>query len=495
MATITYYDANRRMCLLVERTDTVVSCIPLDLDVGLRVVKRPVAEFDVTYKPLAGYTDKAAAVLFKQYACDIGASDDVLEYLGSITPIQQSEYKMSRTRMNARDNSGQELQSLINEVTNAPRRGRRSATPVIEARADDGIIEEANVVSEAPAPRRGRRNAQPPAPVVEEKFTKDEVVPVPARRGRRHAQPPVEVEESVPVIEEAEVEEVAPVPAPRRGRRHAQPPVVGESVPVIEEVEVEEVAPVPAPRRGRRNASPPVVEEKFIKDCGRNHASPPDEVEEKFTKDEVVPPPARRGRRHASPPVVEESVPVVEEAEVEVEEVAPVPAPRRGRRNALPPAPVGETASAPRRVTMDLEVKSDPGEYASIPQMLYALVMEGAKTDAEIFLEVQDEFNLDSSKRSQVAMARNELKQMGLNPPAPRRRRRPMDLEVKSDPGEYASVSQMFRALIMEGAKTDAEIFSEVQDEFGVDDDKRRYVAWYRGELKRKGLNPPNPVV
>ena len=49
----------------------------------------------------------------------------------------------------------------------------------------------------------------------------------------------------------------------------------------------------------------------------------------------------------------------------------------------------------------------------------------------------------------------------------------------------------MFKTLIMEGKLTDAQIFAKVQKEFGLDDNKRSYVKWYRNDLVKKGEKPP----
>lgn len=61
----------------------------------------------------------------------------------------------------------------------------------------------------------------------------------------------------------------------------------------------------------------------------------------------------------------------------------------------------------------------------------------------------------------------------------------------KTEDGKYTSASQMFQALIMEGKMSDDEIFDKVASEFGLDEKKRSYVKWYRNNLKKKGLNPP----
>lgn len=54
------------------------------------------------------------------------------------------------------------------------------------------------------------------------------------------------------------------------------------------------------------------------------------------------------------------------------------------------------------------------------------------------------------------------------------------------------SVGATFRELIMAGKLTDDQIFAEVQKRHPqVGDDKRKYVAWYRNDLVKKGENPP----
>lgn len=61
--------------------------------------------------------------------------------------------------------------------------------------------------------------------------------------------------------------------------------------------------------------------------------------------------------------------------------------------------------------------------------------------------------------------------------------------------GEHKSASAMFKDLIMNNKKlTDDQIFAQVQEKFGLDDNKRGYVKWYRKDLAKKGLNPPDEV-
>lgn len=50
------------------------------------------------------------------------------------------------------------------------------------------------------------------------------------------------------------------------------------------------------------------------------------------------------------------------------------------------------------------------------------------------------------------------------------------------------TAASAFKDLILTGQYSDDEIFEIVQKEFGLDDSKRSYVAYYRRELKNKGL-------
>lgn len=59
----------------------------------------------------------------------------------------------------------------------------------------------------------------------------------------------------------------------------------------------------------------------------------------------------------------------------------------------------------------------------------------------------------------------------------------------KQAPRETAS--KMFRELIMDGKLNDDQIFQKVQAKFGLGDEKRNYVKWYRNHLKKTGHNPP----
>jgi hypothetical protein len=56
-------------------------------------------------------------------------------------------------------------------------------------------------------------------------------------------------------------------------------------------------------------------------------------------------------------------------------------------------------------------------------------------------------------------------------------------------PGEKKeTAASLFRSLILAGELSDDMIFKRVQEKFGLPDNRRSYVDWYRKELVKKGL-------
>lgn len=74
-------------------------------------------------------------------------------------------------------------------------------------------------------------------------------------------------------------------------------------------------------------------------------------------------------------------------------------------------------------------------------------------------------------------------------PKAPKAAKAPAEPKEKKP-----SAAARFQDLIMEGKRTDDEIFAIVQKEFGLPDSKRNYVSWYRNYLKKQGKAPPPAV-
>jgi hypothetical protein len=69
---------------------------------------------------------------------------------------------------------------------------------------------------------------------------------------------------------------------------------------------------------------------------------------------------------------------------------------------------------------------------------------------------------------------------------------KPAAKKVAKEPAEKKpTAAQMFKDLIMAGELTDDKIFAKVQKAFGLDDNKRSYVKWYRNDLVKRGEKPP----
>ena len=62
---------------------------------------------------------------------------------------------------------------------------------------------------------------------------------------------------------------------------------------------------------------------------------------------------------------------------------------------------------------------------------------------------------------------------------------------AKAPKTETASAAATFKELIIKGTMTDDQIFATVQKKHGLDDSKRSYVAWYRNNLRKKGVELP----
>lgn len=63
--------------------------------------------------------------------------------------------------------------------------------------------------------------------------------------------------------------------------------------------------------------------------------------------------------------------------------------------------------------------------------------------------------------------------------------------EPKAPAEKKPSAANMFKELIMLGTMKDEAIFKKVQKAFDLSDDKFSYVKWYRNDLAKKGMNPP----
>ena len=64
----------------------------------------------------------------------------------------------------------------------------------------------------------------------------------------------------------------------------------------------------------------------------------------------------------------------------------------------------------------------------------------------------------------------------------------PKEKKERAPQAPRHSAAAMFKKLILDGKLKDDQIFATVAAEFGLDEKKRSYVAWYRADLKKRGL-------
>ncbi|UOF79473.1 hypothetical protein [Caudoviricetes sp.] len=116
--------------------------------------------------------------------------------------------------------------------------------------------------------------------------------------------------------------------------------------------------------------------------------------------------------------------------------------------------------------------------------------LEAMQALASFTTVTQKDIDMATAKKAAAASKTTTAKKaVPAKKPIPGRGAKP---DTKKEPGEKKpSAANMFKELIMEGNLTDAKIFEKVQKAFGLDDNKRSYVKWYRNDLTKKGMKPP----
>jgi hypothetical protein len=95
------YDHQRRTCIQVERSAGLVKFIPLDISLGLEVHSTSADSFDQRFTPMEGYPVEKACQLFANYSQTLGATKEVMEYLGQVINVSKQELEMATTKKQA----------------------------------------------------------------------------------------------------------------------------------------------------------------------------------------------------------------------------------------------------------------------------------------------------------------------------------------------------------------------------------------------------------
>lgn len=98
----TYYDRQRRTCIVVEADDSDVSLVKLDTSAGLRISYMPVDLFGDTYSEVAGYPIHKAIEQYSEFARYCGATQDVMNAFSGILDSEEKngvDVKLTRLKL------------------------------------------------------------------------------------------------------------------------------------------------------------------------------------------------------------------------------------------------------------------------------------------------------------------------------------------------------------------------------------------------------------
>lgn len=98
----TYYDRQRRTCIVVEADDSDVSLVKLDTSAGLRISYMPVDLFEDTYSEVAGYPIHKAIEQYSEFARYCGATQDVMNAFNGILDSEEKngvDVKLTRLKL------------------------------------------------------------------------------------------------------------------------------------------------------------------------------------------------------------------------------------------------------------------------------------------------------------------------------------------------------------------------------------------------------------
>ena len=98
----TYYDRQRRTCIVVESDKSNVSLVKLDTSAGLRISLMPVDLFEDTYSEVAGYPIHKAIEQYSEFARYCGATQDVMNAFNGILDSEEKngvDVKLTRLKL------------------------------------------------------------------------------------------------------------------------------------------------------------------------------------------------------------------------------------------------------------------------------------------------------------------------------------------------------------------------------------------------------------
>lgn len=121
----TYYDHQRRTCIVVESDKSDVSLVKLDTSAGLRISLMPVDLFEDTYSEVAGYPIHKAIEQYSEFARYCGATQDVMNAFNGILDSEEKngvDVKLTRLKL-------QQVKLLDGKAAKAPSAAPADDTP------------------------------------------------------------------------------------------------------------------------------------------------------------------------------------------------------------------------------------------------------------------------------------------------------------------------------------------------------------------------------
>lgn len=121
----TYYDRQRRTCIVVASDKSNVSLVKLDTSAGLRISLMPVNLFEDTYSEVAGYPIHKAIEQYSEFARYCGATQDVMNAFNGILDSEEKngvDVKLTRLKL-------QQVKLLDGKAAKAPSAKPADDTP------------------------------------------------------------------------------------------------------------------------------------------------------------------------------------------------------------------------------------------------------------------------------------------------------------------------------------------------------------------------------
>lgn len=130
------WDHNRRTTILLSRSDSSVKHVALDVENGLEVTESTPRDFDDRYTAMVDYPVERAAKLYVEYARGLGATEQVMQALGKLTPVSKEDIEMATKKKAARAAAPVKTAKKATTKKTAAEKPTKAATKTAKAPAE-----------------------------------------------------------------------------------------------------------------------------------------------------------------------------------------------------------------------------------------------------------------------------------------------------------------------------------------------------------------------